>query len=118
MKLSLLLKNTPRLLDWYNIGPVQRAELEDFASLILMSWAKGVTLDGYLVEDSDPVWFLAKRSDIKVLLVSQLLDNPYEAIPISQSFYERKNCENYYNEQLRKVQSPPPSQELSSIPNA
>jgi hypothetical protein len=48
----------PRLLEWYNIGPVQRAELEQFAEAVLNTRAVGVTCDGYFANAGDRVWIL------------------------------------------------------------
>jgi hypothetical protein len=59
MNLEQILDQTPRLRAWANIGPVQHAELAQFAQLLLNSQAAALTADGVLVEAGDPVWVLS-----------------------------------------------------------
>ena len=59
MKLKKLLHQTPRLREWAAIGPVQRAELEQFAQLLLNQQVSAVTADGALVKPGDQVWVIS-----------------------------------------------------------
>lgn len=56
MNFTELLKKYPRLNDWYQIGPVQRAELESFAADVLRTQAFGITADGVITGAGDIVW--------------------------------------------------------------
>lgn len=89
----------PRLLDWYNIGPVQRAELEQFAEAVLCTRAVGVTYDGFFVEPGNKVWVISSTGAPKPARVekTQALTN-YELfgrIPVSESFLDRQALERY-----------------------
>jgi hypothetical protein len=56
MNLATLLDGTPRLRGWTNIGPVQRAELEQFANALLEHGDHALTADGELVLPGSQVW--------------------------------------------------------------
>lgn len=89
----------PRLLDWYEIGPVQRAELEQFAQALLCTRAVGVTADGYFAEPGNQVWVLDSIGAIKSATVqkTQALTN-YELfgpIPVCESWMDREQLERY-----------------------
>jgi hypothetical protein len=99
MNLKQILDNTPRLRAWADIGPVQRAELEQFAQLVLDSRAVGVTADGFFVEPGNQVWVISSTGAPKPAKVckTQALTN-YELfgrIPVSESFLDVKALRNY-----------------------
>lgn len=89
----------PRLQEWYAIGPVQRAELEQFAQALLDSQAVGVTCDGCLVEPGTQVWVLDGIGSIKPATVqkSEALTNYYlfGPIPVSHAWLNREQLERY-----------------------
>lgn len=92
----------PRLLEWSQIGPVQRAELEQFAEAILNSRAVGVTADGFFVEPGNRVWVISSTGAPKPTTVqkTQALTN-YELfgrIPVSESFLDREQLERFIRE--------------------
>lgn len=92
----------PRLLEWYQIGPVQRAELEQFAQAVLDSRAVGVTADGFFVEPGNQVWIIDGVGGIKPTSVRKTvaLTNYYlfGNIPVSESFLDREQLERYRRE--------------------
>lgn len=59
MNIQTLLEQTPRLRAWANIGPVQLAELEQFAHGLLNSQIAAITSDGVGVTPGDEVWVLS-----------------------------------------------------------
>lgn len=59
MNIQTLLDQTPRLREWTNIGPVQRAELEQFAHALLNSQISAITSDGVAVTAGQEVWVLS-----------------------------------------------------------
>jgi len=89
----------PRLLEWYQIGPVQRAELEQFAQAVLDSRAAGVTADGFFVEPGNQVWILDGIGNIKPTSVRKTvaLTNYYlfGNIPVSESWMDCKQLEKF-----------------------
>lgn len=94
-----LLDQTPRLRAWADIGPVQRAELEQFAEAVLNSRATGVTADGYFVEPGNQVWVISSTGAPKPTTVCKTVAlTNYELfgrIPVSESFLDKQNLENY-----------------------
>lgn len=89
----------PRLLEWYNIGPVQRAELEQFAQAVLDSRAVGVTADGYFAEPGNRVWVLngvgtPTQTTVQktVALTSYQLFGP---VPVAHSWMDRQQLERF-----------------------
>lgn len=99
MDLKTLLDQTPRLRAWADIGPVQRAELEQFAQAVLNSRAVGVTADGFFVQPGNKVWVISSTGAPKPTTVckTQALTN-YELfgrIPVSESFLDRENLRKY-----------------------
>jgi hypothetical protein len=99
MNLKLILDQTPRLRAWADIGPVQHAELAQFAEAVLNSRAVGVTADGYFVEPGNQVWVISSTGAPKPAKVckTQALTN-YELfgrIPVSHSWLDRENLRNY-----------------------
>jgi hypothetical protein len=99
MNLKHLLDQTPRLRAWADIGPVQRAELEQFAQLVLDSRATGVTADGFFVEPGNQVWVISSTGAPKPTTVqkTQALTNYtlFGCIPVSESFLDRENLRKY-----------------------
>lgn len=92
----------PRLLEWSQIGPVQRAELEQFAQAVLDSRAVGVTADGFFVEPGNKVWVISSTGAPKPTTVrkTQALTN-YELfgpVPVSESFLDREQLERFIRE--------------------
>lgn len=90
MKLKKLLRQTPRLREWANIGPVQRAELEQFAQLLLNQQVSAVTSDGVLVKPGDPVWVISSTGKPEPTTVepTQAVTGYYlfGDIPVAHSF--------------------------------
>lgn len=92
----------PRLQEWYAIGPVQRAELEQFAQRVLESKSVGVTADGYFAEPGNRVWILDGIGSIKPTTVAhpRATTNYYlfGNIPVSESWMDRQALERYQRE--------------------
>jgi hypothetical protein len=90
MKLKELLDQTPRLRAWAKIGPVQMAELEQFAQTLLDTQATAVTADGVLVEPGDQVWVFSstgKPTRTTVRKTEAVTDyNLFGNIPVFHSF--------------------------------
>jgi hypothetical protein len=89
----------PRLLEWSQIGPVQRSELEQFAEAVLNTRAVGVTADGFFVEPGNQVWVISSTGAPKPAKVekTQALTN-YELfgrIPVAHSWLDRQQLERY-----------------------
>jgi hypothetical protein len=89
----------PRLRDWYETGPVQRAELEEFAQQLLNSCAVAVTCDGVLVKPGTKVYVISSTGSVQSTTVQ-----PTEAvtdyylfgnIPVAHSFSSRQAAETY-----------------------
>lgn len=101
MNIKTLLENTPRLRDWYEIGPVQRAELEQFAQLLLDSQHTAITADGVLVEPNTQVYVLSSTGKIeqtRVLPTKAVTDYClFDNIPVSSSFSSRSAAQTYKN---------------------
>lgn len=104
MTLKQILDQTPRLRAWADIGPVQRAELEQFAQLILDSQVVGITADGMGVQPGTKVYVFSSTGSIQSTTVQ-----PTEAvtdyylfgnIPVAHSFSTRKAAESYRRENL------------------
>lgn len=99
MTLEQILDNTPRLRAWAKIGPVQRAELEQFAEAVLNTRAVGVTCDGYFVNPGDQVWVLNGVGTPTQTTVekTQAVTSYYlfEPVPVSHSWMDRKALERF-----------------------
>lgn len=99
MNIKQLLETTPRLRDWYNIGPVQCSEVEQFAQAVLDSRAVGVTADGYFAEPGNKVWVLNGVGTPTQTTVqpTQALTNYtlFGPIPVAHSFSSRKAALEY-----------------------
>jgi hypothetical protein len=99
MNIQEILDQAPRLRAWAAIGPVQHAELAQFAEALLNSQATAVTADGYFVEPGNKVWVISSTGAPKPATVckTQALTN-YELfgrIPVSESFMDVKALRNY-----------------------
>lgn len=94
-----LLDYYPRLKSFYEIGSVQRCELEAFVSSALQAGMTGVTADGELVSPGDPVWVLSSIGNVEPTTVKD--SRPvttyylYDNIPVSSSFSTREAAEAY-----------------------
>lgn len=99
MNLKQILDQTPRLRDWYNIGPVQRAELEQFAQLLLNSQHTAITSDGVLVKTGADVWVLNGFGTPTQTTVrnTEPVTSYYlfGQIPVAHSFSTRQAAEQY-----------------------
>lgn len=89
----------PRLLDWYNTGPVQRAELDQFAEKLLQYRNHGITADGILVEPGTKVWVVSSTGKLvqTTVLESEALTDYYlfGNVPVSSSFSTRQAAQHY-----------------------
>lgn len=92
----------PRLQEWYSIGPVQRAELEQFAEAVLNTRAVGVTADGFFVEPGNRVWVISSTGAPKPTTVqkTQALTSYYlfGQVPVSESWIDRQALERFQHE--------------------
>lgn len=95
----LLLKQYPRLCDWYEIGPVQRAELEGFVNSVIQAGMVAVTADGELVSPGDQVWALSSTGKIEPTTVQIPKARTYYSlfgdIPVSSSWSTKEFAERY-----------------------
>lgn len=103
--MKTLLENFPRLQDWYNIGPVQRAELEEFMMAVIAS-KKAVTADGKLVAAGDQLWVLSS-TDMPQRTHMQTLEATtdyylFGNVPVSHSFSSKTAAVNYLKEKYAK----------------
>lgn len=94
-----LLKYYPRLKDFYDVGPLQRCELEAFVNSALQSDMVAVTADGELVQAGDQVWVFSSTGAPKPTTVRkpEVVTN-YELfgkIPVSESFSSEQAALNY-----------------------
>ena len=99
MDLKTLLDQTPRLREWADIGPVQRAELAQFAQHLLDSQATAITSDGVLVGSGHTVWVLSStgRPVTTTVRPTQALTNYtlFGLIPVAHSWSTEAAAENY-----------------------
>jgi hypothetical protein len=99
MNLKQILDQTPRLRAWAAIGPVQHAELTQFAEAVLNQRAAGVTADGFFVEPGNRVWILDSLGSPKPTTVqkTQALTDYYlfGQIPVSESWLDQQNLLNH-----------------------
>ena len=99
MTLKQILETTPRLREWSEIGPVQRAELTHFAQLLLDQQVVGITCDGVGVGPGDQVWVFSGTGSIQSTTVqpAKALTHYYlfDQIPVSHSFSTREAAERY-----------------------
>lgn len=99
MNIKDILDQTPRLRDWYNTGPVQRAELEQFAEAVLNSQTTALTDDGVLVSAGDQVWVFSSLGTPMPTTVRELQAyTTYELfgpVPVTHSWSTREAALNY-----------------------
>jgi hypothetical protein len=99
MNLKQLLDTTPRLRAWANTGPVQHAELEQFAQAILNSRVTAVTADGELVQAGDTVWVFSSTRTPTATTVQELRAftnyTLFGNIPVLESFSSKQAALNY-----------------------
>lgn len=92
----------PRLRDWYNIGPAQRAELEQFAQAVLDSRAVGVTCDGYFVQPGDRVWIVnGVGTPTQTTVRKTTATTTYELfgpVPVAHAWMDREALERHQHE--------------------
>jgi hypothetical protein len=94
----------PRLRDWYNVGPTQRAELDQFVEKLLQQEARAITADGVLVTPNTPVWVLSSTGKItqtRVLPLEATTDYYlFGNIPVSSSFSTKAAAQTYKDHAL------------------
>jgi len=99
MKLKELLDQVPRLQDWANIGPLQRAELEQFAQALLDSQTTAITADGVLVKPGTKVWVFSSvgRPTKTTVIPTEAVTDYYlfGNIPVQHSFSTKQAAEDY-----------------------
>ena len=99
MKLKKLLRQTPRLGEWADIGPVQMAELEQFAQALLDSQHTAITADGVLVKPQDPVWVISStgKPELTTVQPTQAVTSYYlfGDIPVAHSFSTEQAVRKY-----------------------
>ena len=90
MNLKQILDQTPRLRAWADIGPVQMAELEQFAQILLDSQHTAITADGVLVKPGDQVWVFSSTGGVQSTTVqaTKALTHYYlfDQVPVAHSF--------------------------------
>ena len=94
-----LLNYYPRLKSFYEIGPLQRCELEAFVNSALQADMVGVTADGELVQAGDTVYVLSSTGKIE----SATVEEPevvtdyylYTNVPVSSSFSSKQAAQTY-----------------------
>ena len=100
-----LLSYHPRLEEWYNIGPVQRCELEAFVSAALQAGITGVTADGELVSPGDKVWVISSTGKAESTTVQQIVAVTgyylFGEVPVNCSFSTKKALQQYQKENPR-----------------
>ena len=99
MNIQEILDQTPRLRAWADIGPVQHAELAQFAQDLLASQATAITADGVLVGSGHTVWVLSStgRPVTTTVRPTQALTNYtlFGLIPVAHSWSTEVAAENY-----------------------
>ncbi len=94
-----LLEYYPRLKSFYEIGPVQRCELEAFVSSALQAGITAVTADGELVSPGDRVYVLSSTGKIEKTTVQETVARTnyylFGDIPVSSSFSSKKAAQHY-----------------------
>lgn len=84
-----IIDNYPRLKNFYDIGPVQKAELESFLQAFL-SLGSGITADSKFVKAGDKVWAISSTGIPKETTVQALEHiTSYELfgpVPVKHSF--------------------------------
>ena len=105
MNLQHILDTTPRLRAWADIGPVQRAELEQFAEAVLNSQVSAITHDGVGVQPGNRVWVLSSLllPTPTTVKITQAYTNYLlrgDLTPVLQSFSTEVAANNYLKHKL------------------
>ncbi len=104
MNIQQILDTTPRLRAWAKIGPVQMAELQQFAQALLNHKTTAITADGVLVTSGTKVYVFSSTGGVQSTTVQ-----PTEAvtdyylfgqIPVAHSFSTREAALNYKKHNL------------------
>jgi hypothetical protein len=99
MNLKQILDQTPRLRAWADIGPVQRAEVEQFVEAVLNTRAVGVTADGFFVEPGNRVWVLnGVGTPTQTTVLKTVATTSYQLfgpVPVSHSWLDREQLERF-----------------------
>ena len=94
-----LLDYYPRLKSFYEIGPVQRCELEAFVNSALQADMVGVTADGELVQAGDTIYVLSSTGKIESTKVQtpRVVTDYYlfGNIPVTSSFSSPQAAQTY-----------------------
>jgi hypothetical protein len=102
MNIQELLDQTPRLRAWAAIGPVQHAELTQFAQLLLNSQAQALTADSVLVKPGDQVWVLSSLRVPMPTTVRKLQAYTtytlFGPVPVCESWSTREAANKYLKE--------------------
>lgn len=93
-----IIDNYPRLKNFYDIGPVQKAELESFLADFL-ALGSAITADHKLVKNGDKVWVLSSTHMPQETTVQPLEHvTNYELfgpVPVKHSFSSKTAAINY-----------------------
>ena len=93
-----IIDNFPRLKNFYDIGPVQKAELEQFLCDFL-NLGSGITCDRKLVKAGDRVWVISSTGLPQETTVQPLEHiTSYELfgpVPVKHSFSSKTAAINY-----------------------
>ena len=105
MNIQEILDQTPRLRAWADIGPVQQAELAQFAEEVLNTQVSAITYDGVGVNHGDRVWVLSSLHlpTPTTVKVAQAYTNYLlrgDLTPVSQSFSTEQAANNYLKHKL------------------
>jgi hypothetical protein len=94
-----LIEYYPRLKSFYEIGVVQRTELEAFVNAALQADMVAVTADGEIVQAGDQVWVFSSTRVPKPTTVQELKAvtnyTLFGNIPVSESFSSEQAALNY-----------------------
>ena len=94
-----LLDYFPRLKNFYEIGVVQRTELEAFVNAALQADMVAVTADGEIVQAGDQVWIFDGVGAVKPTTVRapDVVTNYtlFNNIPVANSFSSEQAAHNY-----------------------
>ena len=105
VNIEQILDTTPRLRAWADIGPVQRAEVEQFAEALLNSRVSAVTADGVGVNARDQVWVLSSLryptpTTVKTLQAYTNYMIRGDLTPVAHSFSTEQAALNYQKHKL------------------
>ena len=104
MNIKTLLDQTPRLRAWAKIGPVQMAEVQQFAEAVLNSQATALTADGVLVTPGTKVYVFSSTGSVQSTTVceTEAVTDYYlfGNIPVQHSFSTREAALNHQKHNL------------------